>query len=50
MTTGQKNLILKLDKEVKTNKGIQIETGLSAGTISMFLKKCREEGADHFTQ
>ena len=50
MTTDQKNLILKLDKEGKTNKGIQIETGLSAGTISMFLKKCREEGVDHFTQ
>ena len=38
MTTDQKNLILKLDREGKINKDIQKETGLSAGTISMFLK------------
>ena len=50
MTTDQKNLILKLDRKGKINKDIQKETGLSAGTISMFLKKCREEGVDHFTQ
>ena len=50
MTTEQKNLLLTLDREGKTNKDIQIETGLSAGTISMFLKKCREEGVDYFVK
>lgn len=50
MKTDQKNLILKLDREGKTNKAIQIETGLSAGTISMFLKECRNNNVDHFIQ
>lgn len=50
MTTEQKNLILTLDREGKANKEIQKETGLSAGTISMFLKKCREKKVDYFIQ